>query len=89
MINELGYEQPSIIVLHDSQSAISLSKNQVHHERSKHIDVKLHFIRLEVSKGTIKLVKVHTSDNITDILTKLVLIARSEHCLDLASTCKG
>ena len=88
MINELGYEQSSITILCDNQSAISLSKNQVHHEKTKNIDVKLHFIRLEVFKGTMKLVKIHTSDNVVDILTKPVPIAKFEHCLDLVSICR-
>lgn len=56
----------------DSQSAICLSKNQTYHERTKHIDIKLHFIRLEVSKATVKLQKIHTNDNVADILTKVV-----------------
>ena len=88
MVNELGYEQTSITILCDSQSAISLSKNQVHHEKTKHIDIKLHFIRLEVSKGTVKLVKVHTSNNVADMLTKPVPMAKFEHCLDLAGICR-
>ncbi|KAH9728537.1 hypothetical protein KPL70_009073 [Citrus sinensis] len=76
MINELGYKKSSIAILCDSQSAISLSKNQVHHEKTKHIDIKLYFIRLEVSKGTVKLVKVHTSNNVADMLTKPVPMAK-------------
>ncbi|KAH9752684.1 hypothetical protein KPL71_014795 [Citrus sinensis] len=88
MINELGYQQTSIPILCDSQSAISLSKNQVHHEKTKHIDIKLHFIRLEVSKGTVKLVKVHTTNNVADMLTKPVPMAKFEHCLDLAGICR-
>ncbi|KAH9704893.1 Integrase catalytic domain-containing protein [Citrus sinensis] len=89
MINELGYEQSAITVLCDSQSAINLSKNQVYHEKTKHIDIKLHFIRLEVSKGTMKLVKIHTSDNVADMLTKPVPMAKFEHCLNLAGICRN
>ncbi|KAH9728536.1 hypothetical protein KPL70_009073 [Citrus sinensis] len=88
MINELGYKKSSIAILCDSQSAISLSKNQVHHEKTKHIDIKLYFIRLEVSKGTVKLVKVHTSNNVADMLTKPVPMAKFEHCLNLAGICR-
>lgn len=55
----------------NSKSAICLSKNQVHYEKTKHIDIKLHFIRLEGSKGTVQLVKIHTNYNIVDILTKI------------------
>ena len=88
MINELRYEQSSIAILCDSQSAISLSKNQVHHEKTKHIDIKLHFIGLEVFKGTVKLVKIHTNKNVADMLTKYVPMAKFEHCLDLAGICR-
>ncbi|ESR49728.1 hypothetical protein KPL70_011275 [Citrus sinensis] len=81
MITELGYEQKQVDVHCDSQSAICLSKNQVHHEKTKHIDIKLHFVRLEVSKGVVKLMKIQIDDNIADILTKAIPIAK----LDLSS----
>ena len=55
MLKELGVDQRSIMINCDSQSAICLSKNQTHHEKTKHIDIKLHFIRLEVLKATVKL----------------------------------
>lgn len=44
MVTELRYEQKQVGVHCDSQSAICLSKNQVHHEKTKHIDIKLHFV---------------------------------------------
>ncbi|KAH9680956.1 hypothetical protein KPL71_026757 [Citrus sinensis] len=71
MVTELGFEQKQITVHCDSQSAICLSKNQIHHEKTKHIDIKLHFVRLEISKGVIKLAKIHTDSNIADNLPKL------------------
>ena len=55
MLKELGVDQRSMMINCDSQSAICLSKNQAHYERTKHIDIKLHFIRLEVLKATVKL----------------------------------
>lgn len=81
LITELGFEQKHITVFCDSQSVICLSKNQIHHERTKHIDIKLHFIRLEVSKGVVKLLKIHTNDNLADMLTKPVPGAKFEFCL--------
>lgn len=36
---------------YDSQSAIHLSKNQTHHEKTRHIDAKLHFVKLSLWKG--------------------------------------
>ena len=72
----------------DSQSVISLCKNQMHHEKTKHIDIKLHFVRLEVSKGVVKLLKIHTDDNIADMLTKVVPVAKLEFCINLAGICR-
>ena len=62
-------EKP-LTIFEDNQGCIELSKNPVHHKRSKHIETKYHFVRDEVLKGTIKLVKAHTDDNISDINTK-------------------
>ena len=62
-------EKP-LTIFEDNQGCIELSKNPVHHKRSKHIETKYHFVRDEVLKGTIKLVKTHTDDNISDIFTK-------------------
>ena len=51
LVIELGLNQKSVPVYCDSSSAIHLSKNPAHHEKTKHIDVKLHLIRNEVSRG--------------------------------------
>ena len=53
----------------DNKSAISLVKNSVHHERSKHIDTRFHFIREHIKKGDVELV-VKTHEQIADIFTK-------------------
>ncbi|OAE22245.1 hypothetical protein AXG93_412s1350 [Marchantia polymorpha subsp. ruderalis] len=47
MVNDLGLHQDQAIVHCDSLSAICLTKDQVHHERTKHIDVRYHFLRSE------------------------------------------
>ncbi|KAH9682681.1 hypothetical protein KPL71_027445 [Citrus sinensis] len=86
-LKELGVNQRSVVVHCDSQSAICLSKNQTHHERTKHIDIKVYFIRLEVSKATVMLQKIHTDDNVADMLTKAVPGAKFKFCLDLAGIC--
>ena len=54
----------------DSKSAIELAKNPVHHERSKHIDVRFHFIRECIKRKDIKMVHVPSRDQIADIFTK-------------------
>ena len=46
LIGKFGVKQATVPVFSDSQSAIHLSKNQDVHERTKHIDIRLHFIRM-------------------------------------------
>ena len=54
----------------DNKSAIELAKNPVHHERSKHIDVRFHFIREKVKKGDMRMIHVASQDQVADIFTK-------------------
>ena len=88
LITELDLKQESVPIFCDSSSALHLCKNPAHHEKIKHIDIKLHFIRNEVSKGVIKMVKIHTDDNPSDILTKVVPATKFKKCLDLVGICK-
>jgi hypothetical protein len=59
-----------VVLRVDNQSAISLSKNPVLHERSKHIDTRYHFIRDHVDAGRIDVQYVCTNEQLADILTK-------------------
>ena len=54
----------------DSQGAIALAKNPEHHQRSKHIDMRYHFVREQVTGGVITLDYTSTSDMVADQLTK-------------------
>lgn len=72
-----------MIVNCDSASTIHQCKNHIHHERTNHINFKLHFIRVEVSKGAVAMSKVHTDNNLVDILIKVVPIAKFRSSLDL------
>lgn len=49
-----------------SQSAIHLAKNQVHHRRTKHIDVRFHFIQEIIKHGDVILKKIGTKHNPVD-----------------------
>ncbi|GMP88804.1 hypothetical protein CsSME_00040650 [Camellia sinensis var. sinensis] len=85
LIEDLGIGQKHVEVFCDSQSAICLAKNQVHHARTKHIDVRFHFIREIVNEGDILLQKIGTADNPADMLTKVVSGIKFQHCLDLVN----
>jgi hypothetical protein len=54
----------------DNNSAISLCKNPVFHDRSKHIDTRYHFIRENMEKGKINVEHIGTNDQLADLLTK-------------------
>ena len=58
------------VVYNDSQGVVALSKNPVHHNASKHIDVRYHFVRDYVISGKIGLERISTSDNVVDGMTK-------------------
>ena len=83
LVEDLGIVQKQVEVFCDSQSAICLAKNQVYHGRTKHIDVRFHFIREIVDEGNILLQKIRTADNPVDMLTKMVTGIKFQHCLDL------
>ncbi|GJW31953.1 hypothetical protein Tco_0051985 [Tanacetum coccineum] len=57
-------------IMCDNKGAIDLSKNPVQHSRTKHIEIRHHFLRNNVQKGHISIEKVPSVDNIADILTK-------------------
>jgi hypothetical protein len=54
----------------DNMSAIALTKNPVFHDRSKHIDVRYHFIRECVEKNRVSVEHISTEAQLVDILTK-------------------
>ena len=66
----LGVQAPKVKLLVDNKSAIALSKNPVHHDRSKHIDTKYHFVRDCVDRGEVDIDHVSTGEQLADILTK-------------------
>ncbi|GJT97563.1 retrovirus-related pol polyprotein from transposon TNT 1-94 [Tanacetum coccineum] len=60
----------NVSIMCDNKGAIDLSKNPVQHSRTKHIEIRHHFLRDNVQKGHISIEKVSSVDNITDILIK-------------------
>ena len=83
MISELGLAQKMFMVHCDNQSAIYLTKNTMFHERTKHIDVKLHFVRDVMLKGEVVVEKIHTDGNSANMLTKALTTIKLKHCLSL------
>ena len=71
MLNELGIStKKPIKMLCDNQVAISIAKNPVHHDRTKHIEIDRHFISEKIEKAIVQLVYTPTRSQTADILTK-------------------
>jgi hypothetical protein len=68
-------------ILCDSQGAMALAKNPEHHQRSKHIDLRYHFVREQVVGGAITLVYTPTSDMAADQLTKPLSKEMHNRCI--------
>lgn len=83
-LQELGIQQEEYIISCDSQSALDLSKNTMYHSRTKHIDVRYHWLRLAIEEKSFKLQKIHTDKNAADILTKVIPKEKTELCVELA-----
>ena len=69
-LEDFSFEYTNIQILCDNTSAINLSKNPIQHSRSKHIEIKHHFIRDHVSKKEIELLFTDTKNQLADIFTK-------------------
>ncbi|GJR16651.1 hypothetical protein Tco_0799303 [Tanacetum coccineum] len=67
---DYGVRLDDIPIMCDNKGAIDLSKNLVQHSRTKHIEIRHHFLRDNIQKGNISIEKVSSEDNIADILTK-------------------
>ena len=71
LVSDLGNPpNNSTVIFEDNQSAISMAKNPQYHGRTKHINIKYHFIREQVANATICLKYCKTEDMLTDLLTK-------------------
>lgn len=71
VLGSLGKNEDKTTIIHcDNSTAIKLSKNPVMHGRSKHIDVRFHFLRELTKSGTVELVHCNTKEQVADIMTK-------------------
>ena len=64
------YEPKPVLIFEDNQGTIALSHNPVGRQRSKHIDIRYHFIRQVLSEGEVILQYCPTSDMVADAMTK-------------------
>ena len=79
ILTDLGKQINQPISIHvDNESAIKLAKNPEFHKRTKHIDVRYHYIRDVIKDKTIEVLSISTEKQVADILTKPLLKSRFE-----------
>jgi hypothetical protein len=69
-LSDFGCEFSKISLLYDNESAIKLANNPVQHSRTKHINIRHHFLQDHEAKRDIALHHVGTERQLTDIFTK-------------------
>ncbi|XP_058201268.1 uncharacterized mitochondrial protein AtMg00810-like [Rhododendron vialii] len=90
LLRDLGISVASPPVLWcDNLSAIALASNPVFHARSKHIEVDYHFIREKVLAHNLVVRHVPTSDQLADIFTKPLSVARFHYLKDKLMVCSN
>jgi hypothetical protein len=69
-VRDFGCKFSEVPLLCDNDSAIWLANNAVNHSRTKHIDIRHHFLRDHEAKGDVALSHVSTDKQLADIFTK-------------------
>src|SRR5580765_1363923 len=77
-----------ITIFGDNKSAIALAHNGQYHSRTKHIDIRYHFIRYIIENGSIKLIYCPTDDQTADTLTKALPSTKAKHFATAMGLCK-
>ncbi|GJV14135.1 retrovirus-related pol polyprotein from transposon TNT 1-94 [Tanacetum coccineum] len=70
VLTDYGFQFNKISLYCDNKSAIALCCNNVQHSRAKHIDIRYHFIKVQVESGTMELYFVQIEYQLADIFTK-------------------
>ncbi|GJU18502.1 putative ribonuclease H-like domain-containing protein [Tanacetum coccineum] len=70
----------------DNESTICIVKNPVFHSKTKHIEIRHHFIRDSYEKKLIQVIKIHTDHNVADLLTKAFDVSRMERAATTTSS---
>jgi hypothetical protein len=83
LFQELGYELKSIPLIMDNQAAIYMASNPAQEARTKHMDVRYHYIRQCVKDDLVDLYYIKTDDQAADILTKNLMSNKHNTMLEL------
>ncbi|GJS50503.1 ribonuclease H-like domain-containing protein [Tanacetum coccineum] len=76
---DYGYNFMNTVINIDNNSTICIIENPVQHSKTKHIEIRHHFIRDCNAKKLIQMVKIHTDHNVADLLTKGFDVGRFQY----------
>ncbi|GJZ60039.1 putative ribonuclease H-like domain-containing protein [Tanacetum coccineum] len=86
---DYGFNFMNTKIYIDNESTICVVKNPVSHSKTKHIEIRHHFIRDSYEKKLIQVIKIHTDQNVADLLTKAFDVSRtSVSCVKLLGKSK-
>ncbi|GJY68376.1 putative ribonuclease H-like domain-containing protein [Tanacetum coccineum] len=74
---DYGFNFMNTMIYIDNESTICIVKNPVFHSKTKHIEIRHHFIRDSYEKKLIQVIKIHTDYNVADLLTKAFDVSRN------------
>ncbi|GJX42562.1 putative ribonuclease H-like domain-containing protein, partial [Tanacetum coccineum] len=74
---DYGFNFMNTKIYIDNESTICIVNNPVYHSKTKHIAIRHHFIRDAYKKKLIQVLKIHTDDNVADLLTKAFDVSRA------------
>ncbi|GJX03586.1 hypothetical protein Tco_0189502 [Tanacetum coccineum] len=78
---DYGYNFMNTKIFFDNESTVGKVKNLVFHSKTKHIEIRHHFIRDSNEKKLIQMIKIHTDQNVADLLTKAFDVGRFRYLI--------
>ncbi|GJR49267.1 putative ribonuclease H-like domain-containing protein [Tanacetum coccineum] len=82
---DYGYNFMNTKIFIDNENTICIVKNPVFHSKTKHIEIKHHFIIDSNEKKLIQMIKIHTDQNVADLLTKAFDVGRFQYLIATAN----
>ncbi|GJR96665.1 putative ribonuclease H-like domain-containing protein [Tanacetum coccineum] len=78
---DYGYNFMHTKIYIDNESTICIVKNPIFHSKTKHIEIRHHFIKDSNEKKLIQMIKIHTNQNVADLLTKAFDVSRFQYLI--------
>ena len=86
---DVDQEQKNTTTIYcDNKATIAMTKNPSFHSRTKHIDIRYHYIRSLAANGTVELVFCGTNEQVADIMTKALPEAKHEYFRQKLGVCR-